>query len=51
MNLPWTQARLPVVGVPAGLTADGLPLGLQCVARRGADEELLGWAAELARCL
>jgi Asp-tRNA(Asn)/Glu-tRNA(Gln) amidotransferase A subunit family amidase len=49
MNLPWTQARLPVVTVPAGRApSGGLPLGLQCVARPGADEALLTWAARLA---
>jgi Asp-tRNA(Asn)/Glu-tRNA(Gln) amidotransferase A subunit family amidase len=46
MNLPWTQARLP-----AGRNAAGLPLGLQVVARAGADEELLAWAAEMAGVL
>ncbi|HZC26789.1 MAG TPA: amidase [Actinopolymorphaceae bacterium] len=49
MNLPWTQARLPVVTVPAGRArSSGLPLGLQCVARPGADEALLTWATSLA---
>lgn len=50
MNLPWTQARLPVVGLPAG-KLDGLPLGLQFVARPHQDEQLVGWAAELSRSL
>ena len=51
MNLPWTQARLPVVGLPAGVASNGLPLGVQCVARPGADEDLLGWAGTLAPLL
>ncbi|MGW5359409.1 amidase [Actinopolymorpha pittospori] len=50
MNLPWTQARLPVVGVPAGLVA-GLPVGLQCVARPGEDERLLAWAGAIEATL
>ncbi|MGW0230006.1 amidase [Actinopolymorpha singaporensis] len=50
MTLPWTQARLPAVSVPAGLV-DGLPVGLQCVARPGADETLLAWARRLAAVL
>ncbi|MFD2077936.1 amidase [Actinopolymorpha cephalotaxi] len=50
MTLPWTQARLPSVSVPAGLV-DGLPVGLQCVARPGADETLLAWARRLAAVL
>jgi len=57
MNLPWTHAGLPVVSVPAGTTGDwveretGLPLGLQCVARSGADEDLLWWAEGLVDAL
>jgi aspartyl-tRNA(Asn)/glutamyl-tRNA(Gln) amidotransferase subunit A len=35
----------PVISVPAGVTASGLPCGLQVVGRRGATDELL----ELAR--
>jgi Asp-tRNA(Asn)/Glu-tRNA(Gln) amidotransferase A subunit family amidase len=51
MSLPWSQAHMPAVGVPAGRAANGLPMGLQCVARPGADEELLHWAAEVAQAL
>jgi Asp-tRNA(Asn)/Glu-tRNA(Gln) amidotransferase A subunit family amidase len=51
MNLPWTQARLPVVGVPAGVATDGLPLGVQIAARPDADEELLSWAVGLETAL
>ncbi|REF36517.1 amidase [Thermasporomyces composti] len=51
MNLPWSQARMPAVGLPAGRGVNGLPLGLQCVARPGADEELLHWAGQLAEAL
>lgn len=47
MNLPWTHAGLPAVTLPAGVAANGLPLGLQLVARFGADEALLGWAEQL----
>ncbi|MET9019399.1 amidase [Actinopolymorpha sp. NPDC004070] len=50
MTLPWTQARLPSVSVPAGLV-DGLPVGLQCVGRPGADETLLAWARRLAAAM
>ena len=50
MNLPWTHAGVPVVSVPAG-KHEGLPLGLQCVAPAGADEDLLAWAPGLADAL
>ncbi len=50
MNLPWTHCGLPAVSLPAG-TANDLPLGLQCVARYGADERLLSWAGGLADAL
>lgn len=48
MNLPWTHAGMPAVTVPAGHAANGLPLGLQCVAPFMADEQLLVWAEPLA---
>ena len=41
MNLPWTQAGLPAVGIPAGTHASGLPMGLQVVGRWNGDEALL----------
>ncbi len=45
LNLPWTHAGLPALTVPAGAGANGLPLGLQLIARSGLDEELLTWAS------
>ena len=50
MNLPWTNVGFPAVTVPAG-DVEGLPLGLQCVAAPGRDEDLLGWAGQLVRAL
>ena len=47
MNLPWTQAGLPAMNLPASVNAHGLPLGLQLTARWRADEKLLSWAAML----
>ena len=47
MNLPWTHARLPALTLPSGSSDDGLPLGLQLVARGGADEKLVAWAQRL----
>ncbi|GGU78008.1 glutamyl-tRNA amidotransferase subunit A [Streptomyces albospinus] len=51
MCLPWSNAGLPSIGLPAGRAADGLPLGLQLVGAFGADEELLHGAAGIERAL
>ncbi|NGN65908.1 amidase, partial [Streptomyces sp. A7024] len=51
MCLPWSNAGVPALTVPAGHAANGLPLGLQIVARRDADEALLGWGSELEKVL
>lgn len=47
MNLPWTYCGLPVLALPAGETAEGLPMGVQVTARFGGDERLLAWGEEL----
>lgn len=47
MNLPWTYCGLPVLGLPAGESAGGLPLGLQVTARFHGDERLLAWGSAL----
>ena len=47
MQLPWTHAGLPVVTLPWRTADNGLPLGLQLVARFMDDERLLEWAARL----
>lgn len=52
----WSLAGWPAVTVPVfedrrGDGADGLPLGLQCVAPAGHDEQLLDWAEDLATAL
>jgi Asp-tRNA(Asn)/Glu-tRNA(Gln) amidotransferase A subunit family amidase len=51
MNLPWTHAGMPAITVPAGRATNGLPFGLQLVARFGDDERLLGWAQGIAGVL
>ena len=51
MNLPWTQAGLPAINLPAGKSADGLPLGLQLVGNWYKDESLLFWAKDLEKVL
>ncbi len=47
MNLPWTQAGLPSISLPAGKNDAGLPLGLQVIANWYKDESLLAWAEDL----
>jgi Asp-tRNA(Asn)/Glu-tRNA(Gln) amidotransferase A subunit family amidase len=47
MNLPWTTTGFPALTVPAG-KVNGLPVGLQLVARYSDDELLLAWAQEIA---
>jgi len=47
MNMPWTHGGLPTITLPAGVSAGGLPLGLQIAAKFGADEALLGWSQDV----
>jgi Asp-tRNA(Asn)/Glu-tRNA(Gln) amidotransferase A subunit family amidase len=50
-NSLWTALHVPAITVPAGKGPDGLPLGIQIVARRGADREALAWAQWIASAL
>ncbi|RKF15157.1 amidase [Roseovarius spongiae] len=42
--IPASLIGLPAVAVPAGFGANGLPMGLQLIGRRGADRDLLALA-------
>jgi Asp-tRNA(Asn)/Glu-tRNA(Gln) amidotransferase A subunit family amidase len=44
-NSPWSYTGLPTVSLPAGWTADGLPLAIQLVGRPWGEAELLAVAA------
>jgi amidase len=50
-SVPFTQAanvlNLPAASVPAGLTAEGFPIGLQLVAARGGEALILALAKQL----
>lgn len=43
----WNLAGLPAASVPAGRSKTGLPLAVQVIGRRGADETVLAVAKEL----
>ncbi len=52
---PWTSfanvSGLPAIALPVAMTADGLPLGVQLVARPGREDVLLAIGAQLERRL
>jgi Asp-tRNA(Asn)/Glu-tRNA(Gln) amidotransferase A subunit family amidase len=50
-NALWTQLYMPCLTLPAGRGPDGLPVGIQLVARRHADERLLTAALWVERRL
>jgi Asp-tRNA(Asn)/Glu-tRNA(Gln) amidotransferase A subunit family amidase len=45
MNRPWHALGLPAITLPAGTGEDGMPLGIQFLSRRHADDDLLALAA------
>jgi Asp-tRNA(Asn)/Glu-tRNA(Gln) amidotransferase A subunit family amidase len=51
LSSPFTLVGAPAVNVPAGFSASGLPLGLQCAAAPGADEQLLAAARTIEAVL
>lgn len=50
-NKFWSALHVPCVTVPAGFGPNGLPLGIQIVARRGKDREALAWAQWVAAAI
>jgi Asp-tRNA(Asn)/Glu-tRNA(Gln) amidotransferase A subunit family amidase len=51
MNLPWTQAGLPALGLPFAMNKEDLPLGLQLIADNGRDEDLFAWGTRISQAL
>lgn len=49
MTYPINYTGHPAISVPAGLTAQGLPVGLQIIGRRHADASVLNMAARFER--
>jgi amidase len=43
----WNLTGQPAISVPAGMSEDGLPIGMMIVGRHGAEATLLGLAAQL----
>jgi amidase len=46
---PWNVLGWPAISVPAGLTADGLPFGVQLIGPANSEATLLALAAQLER--
>lgn len=44
-NIRWTLLGCPTLSLPAGFGPSGMPIGVQIVARPGADRALLAWSA------
>ena len=47
MTVPISLAGLPALNIPAGKTAEGLPLGLQLVGPRRSDKQIIEFSKEL----
>jgi len=44
-QVPWSLARLPVVSIPCGVAADGMPAGIQLIGRANDESKLLRMSA------
>jgi amidase/aspartyl-tRNA(Asn)/glutamyl-tRNA(Gln) amidotransferase subunit A len=51
MTYPINFTGHPAISVPAGVTPDGMPIGLQIIGRRFADETVLAVADAVERMI
>jgi Asp-tRNA(Asn)/Glu-tRNA(Gln) amidotransferase A subunit family amidase len=51
LSMPWSLCGLPIVCLPLLRGANGLPIGVLLIGRRGGDQKLLGTAAWLANAV
>jgi len=51
MNLPWTQAGLPVITLPSGISKNGLLMGLHVIGRWMDDKGLFNLARHMTGLL
>ncbi len=50
-NVPWSIAGYPTVTLPSGLTKNGLPFGVQLIAKPYKEDELLSYSSWCERVL
>jgi aspartyl-tRNA(Asn)/glutamyl-tRNA(Gln) amidotransferase subunit A len=48
---PWTAMGGPIVSLPTGSAANGLPIGCILTSRPGSDIAMCGWARQLELCI
>jgi aspartyl-tRNA(Asn)/glutamyl-tRNA(Gln) amidotransferase subunit A len=48
---PWSVTGLPVLSLPVGRSPEGLPVGVQLVARRGCEDTLFAVGSKLEKAL
>ena len=47
MTVPASLAGLPAISIPAGVSGDGLPIGVQLIGKMKADADVIAMAGEV----